>query len=1093
MTTLENPPSKKKRHSDVSRMRLLGIVKLASEHIATTWPMHTFISRNPLRDLEHLDFHEALRRGKKQVGGEGYLSNTIYRQYFKTGRIRKTHLDAALKNQGATSEQKIILEGRELTQLEVLRAHFIEGFSAPPAEILKTAVKNRPDHAAIEKLADKLSTLVKPVDILAQIDSFAEDTHSSLGRSHTLSNWCDHTFDTNLTETLNQEMIKWCLPFLDEGQAPWPLPLRKKGLYAAWRILLIEESAFADIPQISKKIKQTPEHPADLLLNNLETLGIPKSAWESYLGRHLSDMPGWSSLIKWRAEHPEYPWQEACPIDLVQYLAIRLWYAVEWISMICREKMGIEGTFGTLSAYIAAHPAELFLRRESVAARLPTFYAEAVDRLSHRSVNNSVWQDLAERYAKDAAPKQNRLAALSGAWRLTMCSKTCGLDLEILQRNNGDDLKLLLGWIDAAPETEHGPVWLTAFEAGFQESLLKKLRPNVKPAASPPFTKDPILKMDAPLPQRALAQAVFCIDVRSESFRRHLEKIGRYETFGFAGFFIAFIRYLGFGSHHETDLFPAVAKSKNVIKEIPRPFDENKVPRYHAGATFMHAAHTLLHDLKENVITPYIMVESIGWFFGIPLVGKTLFPKAYQKWARRLKNRLAPPIATMLTLEKATQESVETIIASEQDLMIKKALQSEKILRKKTNSPAFAQTIKALRKMATEKGSANEVLNETEQKQIAQLFPDSEHLDAFVQKLRKEHFVTEAWGSARMERITRTGFTVNEQIFTVKTALKMMGLTKKFARLVLFCGHGSTSDNNPYEAALDCGACGGNPGNPNARVLAALANKPRIREHLKQEGIVIPEDTHFIAGQHDTTTDEVVFYDLQDLPSTHQKDLDVLAIDLKKAGTHNSIERCGRFPDVLHEPKAEDAVAEVIRRSATWSQTRPEWGLSANAAIIISSNRLIKNLDLDGRVFLHSYHEEEDPTGQFLEIILTGPEVVAQWISMEYYFSTTDNEIYGSGSKIYHNVAGRVGVMYGPTSDLRMGLPWQTVGNGTMPYHEAMRLFTIIEAPRERISQIIKQHTVLKAYFNNGWVHLLALDKGQFYRYLPGDQWQLET
>ncbi|MES4785083.1 MAG: hypothetical protein C4294_03890, partial [Nitrospiraceae bacterium] len=77
----------------------------------------------------------------------------------------------------------------------------------------------------------------------------------------------------------------------------------------------------------------------------------------------------------------------------------------------------------------------------------------------------------------------------------------------------------------------------------------------------------------------------------------------------------------------------------------------------------------------------------------------------------------------------------------------------------------------------------------------------------------------------------------------------------------------------------------------------------------------------------------------------------------------------------------------------------------------------------------------EDPTGRLLEVIMTGPQLVAEWINMEHYFSVVDNEVYGSGSKVYHNVVGRVGIMSGPWSDLRLGLARQTVMNGEAPYH----------------------------------------------------------
>jgi uncharacterized protein YbcC (UPF0753/DUF2309 family) len=191
---------------------------------------------------------------------------------------------------------------------------------------------------------------------------------------------------------------------------------------------------------------------------------------------------------------------------------------------------------------------------------------------------------------------------------------------------------------------------------------------------------------------------------------------------------------------------------------------------------------------------------------------------------------------------------------------------------------------------------------------------------------------------------------------------------------------------------------------------------------------------------------------------------------------------------MITEPEAE---AHVHKRSVDWSQVRPEWGLSNNTSFLIARRELTKGLDLSGRVFLHSYDYREDPSNRLLEVLLTAPQVVAQWINMEHYFSAVDNDVYGSGSKIYHNVVGRLGIMSGPWSDLRLGLARQTVMSGEGAYHEPMRLLTIIEAPRERIDRLIARHDVLQHFYHNEWVHLVALEPedGVWYRYHPDGTW----
>src|SRR6185312_15106886 len=564
-------------------------------------------------------------------------------------------------------------------------------------------------------------------------------------------------------------------------------------------------------------------------------------------------------------------------------------------------------------------------------------------------------------------------------------------------------------------------------------------------------------RAEATVETRPYSQSVYCIDVRSEPFRRHLESTGAHVTYGFAGFFAAFIRYRAWGKEHDTEQFPVIMRAKNEVREIPRSYLDRKVSLHAARAKWVHAGHTLLHDLKENVVTPYVMVESLGWFYGLPIFGKTLIPALYQRWTVWLRHLFVPSLATTLTIDKLAPGETAEMLEAEQHAVIREALHEQVGLRSFRITPAL---VKGLRQRALTVEGDPEPPIAAEEIERAGLTPET--INSFVETLRRQYDLTMRSASRHKERLTRTGFTLEEQVLTVDTALRMMGLTKNFARLVLFCAHGSTSDNNPYESALDCGACGGNEGKPNARALAMMANNPKVRERIAKLKINIPSDTHFLAGQMNTTTDVIQLFDLEDAPPTHRADIARLQEDLKEASVLTNQERCARFPDIQGILKETAAEAHVRKRSVDWSQVRPEWGLSNNAAFLIGRRELTKGLDLEGRVFLHSYDYREDPSNRLLEVLLTGPQVVGQWINMEHYFSAVDNEVYGSGSKIYHNVVGRLGIMSGPWSDLRLGLARQTVMSGEGAYHEPMRLLTLIEAPRRGIEKLIARYEVLQ-------------------------------
>lgn len=322
------------------------------------------------------------------------------------------------------------------------------------------------------------------------------------------------------------------------------------------------------------------------------------------------------------------------------------------------------------------------------------------------------------------------------------------------------------------------------------------------------------------------------------------------------------------------------------------------------------------------------------------------------------------------------------------------------------------------------------------------------------------------------------------RIKTAGTVLRAMSLTTGFARLVLLAGHGANVVNNPHASGLHCGACGGYSGEVNARLLAALLNDPEVRVGLAPEGIEIPADTLFLAALHDTTTDRVTLY-AEDRPSdAHRKDIDRARTWLAAAGKLARGERALRLPRAGRE-------SAIPGRSRDWAETRPEWALAGCKAFIAAPRMRTAGKNLQGRAFLHDYDWRKDESFGVLELILTAPVVVASWISLQYYGSTVAPEVFGGGNKLLHNVTGGIGVVEGNGGPLRAGLPWQSVHDGESYAHEPLRLSVCIEAPREAMTDVLSRHDNVRALFNNGWLHLFALDQDgrMAWRYAGDLQW----
>lgn len=503
--------------------------------------------------------------------------------------------------------------------------------------------------------------------------------------------------------------------------------------------------------------------------------------------------------------------------------------------------------------------------------------------------------------------------------------------------------------LSQVPAESLASMWLDAQERFVDARLLSMLD-----------RLDPGKKVDRPD-----AQLVFCIDVRSEGFRQHLEEIANVETLGFAGFFGVPMSVSRLGWDHYEARCPVLVSPVIAATETAREDGIGEVAsrmtrqRNVAGLLSAHSG------AKYGPGAPFALAETAGWLLGPVAAARTFISK-----------RSTPPRA-----------------------------------------------------------------------QPTQMILDDDEV------------------------------LLEQRTFFAESVLTTMGLTDRFAPLVVLCGHTSQTTNNAHATALECGACAGASGDDNARAVAALLNSLDVRHSLSQRGISIPDDTWFTAGIHDTASDRVQFLDGADVPETHRDAISRLEEKLELAGERQAAVRAAHLPG---------PDARVRERGADWAQVRPEWGLARNAAFIIGPRSMTAGLDLDGRAFLHSYNAADDPTGRVLETIMTAPLVVGHWISSQYYFSTVDPEAFGAGNKLLHNPIGTTGVISGDRGDLRVGLPLQSTHLDGKPFHQPVRLLAVIQADLQQIETIIANNPILRTLTRGSWLRIAA-------RSQPDQRWSTRT
>ena len=982
------------------RESLAVAIEHAGHLLPAQGPITVFIHHNTLHAFEDLPFEEAVIKGGRIFGCHPYLPEAGYRERLAEGRIRVDDLRTVLQQElGPRGNEQVLSLG---TRLDLRMAMLEYPLRIGPAAELRwfiaetdalSRIRREAPAAMRERLIANTRRWImhdvsnRGVGAVAAkgTDGLREQPFAPiLGRfsESAIEHWSPRTWEAVSLQLLwrvchegvasrataepapgagtsplrlrdvlleatgadsdmpvHELMIRFCATFLDQGFGNWQLPMRERGFFESFCVLYGQSGGPPDawlrgLPAELERIQRDAVSPLESILESLEALDVREGDWDSLLSTTLLSLRGWAGMVRQielRADRVARPIR---PGSLVEFLAVQLLLERFALAHLAREWLDFHGPLRDL--------------REVAGRRISRY---------------------------DGTPHELR------AFQVFQLAQVMGWSPDELHRLSPDEWKTLVDETEGFSGLDRRRVFHLAFERRYRTQTLDALACHSrgglrKVAGRPRF------------------QAMFCLDEREESMRRHLEELApEVETFGVAGFYSVAMYYQGAGDARYIPLCPVVVRPQHWVAErVVYSMEQSGRRRAMTRRALGRASHQV-HVGSRQFASGTLLSAGVGVLASVPLLARILFPRLTAKIRRTFTRLVAPPKITELQLERTEP----------------------------TPGPHGAQI----------------------------------------------------------------GFSVEEMANIGERLLRDAGLTTGFSRLVLILGHGSSSLNNPHNSAYNCGACGGSAGGPNARAVAQILNDIRIRDQLSRRGLVIPGDTVFVGGMHNTCDDSITYFDLDELPHSHRREFEEAVETMEDACDRNAHERCRRFQSAPLTLSFDAARMHVEERSEDLAQTRPECGHASNAFCVVGRRGRTRGLYLDRRSFLVSYDAtQDDAEGSILTRLLQAAVPVCAGINLEYYFSYVDSTGWGCGTKLPHNVTALLGVMDGAASDLRTGLPWQMV-----EIHEPVRLMFVIETTPAVMRGILDRHPALATVCRNGWVQLATLDpeSGQIHHFDRGE------
>ena len=492
-------------------------------------PISVFIHHNPLHAFEHLPFEDAVEHAAATLGREPFLAESRYREKLAAGRILARDIDALLANElGARGAVEI---AGSISRLDLWRAVVLHGIPAAAGRELLWILE---ETAALSRFRTDVPATARAVSAgLGDLDDrVAEERPAvrhlwnacveAIGRAgaspapatavpvrHRDLLCAVHGLDTDAW--IHPPLIRFLAGYLDQGLAHWSMPERSRGIHGCFLEIYGEGLATQcgrwarTLPPLVADDRAAGRNALGSIANSLAELGVADDEAADYLSGELLALRGWAGIVRQIEERPDRVPARDLTVTLRGYLAVRLLF----------ERAALEAAAGQLSFDGRLSALRPWLRGELRPPAAPT----PVER----------------------------------AWPLFHVAQLCGLDRSIVEQWTAQSVAGLESELHELSAVGQRRILHQAFERAIRHRLYDALVGH-KPQR---------------LPGPPAFQAVFCLDEREESFRRHLEEVEpECETFGTAGFFNVAMYHQGATDAHPRPLCPVAIRPEHYVAEI---------------------------------------------------------------------------------------------------------------------------------------------------------------------------------------------------------------------------------------------------------------------------------------------------------------------------------------------------------------------------------------------------------------------------------------------------------------------------------------------------------------------------------------------